>query len=129
MTDIKVIDTGDEAIDLTNETGLIQEFLLLMLNYGEALPYTENRQVLPITTLLVGASNTPMPGVVSHAFNLSLPSIDNQMRLAYPTYDSTNLVEVEVLSRESIRLTIALLMRNRSPVLFERQFTFGKNND
>ncbi len=129
MTDIKVIDTGDEAIELTFETGLIQEFLLLLLNYGEALPYTANRQVLPITTLLVGASNTPLPGVVSHAFNLSIPSIDNQMRVAYPTYESTNLAEVEILSRESIRLTIALVMTNQSPVLFERQFTFGKNND
>lgn len=128
--DIKVIDTGDiEERELDQETGMIQDVLLFMLNYGEALPYTANNTVLPITLMLTGSSNTPSPGEAAFAFNSSMPALNALMKQLYTNYETLQLTDVEILSRDSIELSFNIVRTNATPVLVKRTFTFGKTND
>lgn len=128
--DIKVIDTGDiEERELTQETGMIQDVLLFMLNYGEALPYTPNTTILPITRLLTGKSNTPSPGEAAFAFNSSVPALNALMKMLYSAYETIQLSDVTILSQDSIELSFEIVRSNATPVLVTRTFTFGTTND
>ena len=128
--DLKVIDTGDvEERELDQETGMIQDVLLLMLNYGEALPYTANTTILPITAMLTGRSNTPTPGEVAFVFNSSMPALNALMKQIYSDYETIQLADVTILSKDAIELSFEIVRNNATPVLVTRTFTFGTTND
>lgn len=123
--DMKIIDTGDEAQSLTNETAMIQDLLLFLMNYAEPLPYTPDQDVLPFTKLLVGSVNTPSPSDLSLAFYSSAPKLDRRMKSLYPNYLSTVIRDVVKNSRESVTVNFEIRIQQASSIFVTHSFTFG----
>lgn len=123
--DIKVIDTGDGVASLTNETAMIQDLLLYLLNYAEQLPYTPDQDTPPFTKLMTGAVNTPSPAEVSLAFYSSVPRLDQRMKAFYPNYDTTTLQNVVINSRESATVSFEIKLVRSASLFVSHSFTFG----
>jgi hypothetical protein len=113
--DILVFPGSVSATGLASGADLVaQDFLLAMLNYGEARPYLPAPPVLPITQMFLQSGNVPAISEVALAFNLSMPGIGNIMREKHPGYRSASLIDIRLTGTPG---EIALTIRIRTATI------------
>lgn len=111
-----------------DDEALLQDFFLVLFNYGVQTPYSPKVPNLPITNMLAAGTNTPSNSEVAQAFNMSRPGFRDLMAKVNSRYRDAVLMGVSRTANPGEVVLTIQIQTTSQPVYMQRSFTFGLYN-